>query len=44
MSQIYRMFGLEFTPARLDMKLPNFEKSGFEVGCVLGIGVKDPWW
>lgn len=36
MSQIYRMFGLEFTPARLDMKLPNFEKSGFEVGCVLG--------
>jgi hypothetical protein len=36
MSQIYRLFGLEFTPARLEMKLPNFEKSGFEVGCVLG--------
>lgn len=36
MSQIYRLFGLDFTPARLDVKLTTFEPTGFEVGCALG--------
>lgn len=36
MSQMYRLFGLEFTPARLDLKLPIFDKTGFEVGCIIG--------
>lgn len=36
MSQLYRLFGLDFTPARLDVKLTTFEPTGFEIGCKLG--------
>lgn len=36
MSQTYRLYGLEFTPTRLDLKIPMCEQTGFEVGCAIG--------
>lgn len=36
MSQTYRLFGVEFTPARLELKLDGYDQTGFEVGCAIG--------
>lgn len=40
MAQTYRLYGLEFTPARLELKLPMCTKTGFEIGCAIGFDRK----
>lgn len=36
MSQIYRLFGMQFSPARFELKLEGYDQTGFEVGCAIG--------
>ena len=36
MAQIYRLFGVEFTPTRLETKHPDFDRTGFEIGNKIG--------